>query len=176
MFAIRSAFPRKAFPWIAGLCLVIGAWGFLSCKSDDGEWEDDHELNTNLIGRWHADFEGGYSDDYIITRNTITYNSIFTNADIVFVYNFNESKTAGGIIIRRNEADVSAAPYTAVWFKDLNPRTSVLLGDAFNAADYTVDISVATLEEAKERFKFANAATYGGGSAQIGSPQLWVNP
>jgi hypothetical protein len=180
----KDAFPRKAFPLVAGLCLVIGALGFIGCDSDDGdEWVDDHELNTNLVGEWHKDFDGGYSDTYTITPSTISHPQAYppyANAEIIWVYNFNESKTTGGIIIRRNEANFQAKPYLAVWFNDLESRTSVRLGDAYDTTkDYlteSTDASVATLEEAKKRFKYENAPTYGGGSANQASALTWVNP
>jgi hypothetical protein len=182
----KDAWARKALPWFVGLCLAVGALGFIGCDSDSGgddEWVDDNKLNTNLIGKWHANFEGGYSDTYTITANTISHPQAYpayADAEIIFVYNFNESKTMGGIIIKRKETDFQAKPFLAVWFNDLKSKESVRLGDAYdttkNWETESTDASVATLDEAKERFNLANAPTYGGASGNGGSPLPWVNP
>ena len=162
------------------LALCICA-AFLSCEDDSGGWEDDHTLNPALIGTWTVTGDG-WSDSYTITADKkITHPSDwgdgFENAEIVHVYNFNSDKTAGGLIIK-----IADDNYNAVWFKNLKPVESVLLGAAndsvhtWGAEDYIDDVSVATLAEAKVRFSPANAEKWGGGSKQGGTPQLWVVP
>ena len=161
------------------LALCICA-AFLSCEDDSGGWEDDHTLNPALIGTWKYE-SGQYGDDiYIISNTRLSYeNTAFgdydiTDAEIVYVYNFRSDKTAGGLIIK-----TAADKYTAVWFKSLSPADKVTLGAAFDSVheygteNYISDVSVATLEAAKERFSPKNAENWGSTLA-MANPQSWV--
>jgi hypothetical protein len=163
----------RAFSRFFALFFVISALSFVGCSDEVEDFVDDHKLNSGLIGTWklsgsYEDAEGvhTYTDTYIVTANSISHPEAYppyTNASIDYVYNF--SNTAGCLIIK-----TAAASWTAVYFKDLSAAT-VLLGDAYNVADYTQPAAVATLEEAKERFKPENANSWGGGAAQAGTPQ-----
>ncbi|GHT58232.1 hypothetical protein FACS1894109_12140 [Spirochaetia bacterium] len=162
----KNALLRNTFSLFAVFTLVMGALSLVGCDTDNGG-DPDHELNEKLVGTWFADFGGGYTDTYIVTKTAISHPDGFPAykaASIEYVDNF--SNTAGCIIIKRTEDD----KYTAVFFKDLSANT-VLLGDAFGPAPDYADPGVATLELARERFKPENAENWGGGSAQGGTPQ-----
>ncbi|MDR0878032.1 MAG: hypothetical protein LBN21_08265 [Treponema sp.] len=168
----KSVFAQKILFVFTVVCLAIGALSFVGCPLDPDDGDESDELNSGLIGTWFADFGGGYTDTYIVTATTISHPDgwpPYADASIEWVYNFNSGGTAGCIIIKRAEDN----KYNAVYFKELT-ATTVLLGDAYDTTitwpDDT-DSSVATLDEAKNRFKPENADTYGGGSAQTGLPQ-----
>jgi hypothetical protein len=137
---------------------------------------DTHTLNSGLVGTWAASGESSYgpwTDTYTITAGTggqigtITHDEgyTWTSATIEYVYNFDA--TSGCLIVKYTVDGTNK--YNAVYFKDLS-TTQVLLGDAYTVADYTSS-AVATLAEAKIRFKPENAADYGGGESQMGTPQ-----
>jgi hypothetical protein len=141
------------------------------------KFNDDNQLNASLAGTWTASGGEGanaWTDTYTITlgaggsKSTISHPGDYgyTNAEIEYVYNITD--TAGCIVIKytANGAD----KYSAVYFKDLS-TTQVLLGNAYTVADYTVSPAVDSLDDAKEKFKPANAEAYGGWTAQIGTPQ-----
>ncbi|MDR2491507.1 MAG: hypothetical protein LBD20_08925 [Spirochaetaceae bacterium] len=162
----------------SALCICAA---LLSCVTEGADWEDDHKLNPALVGTWT--FTSDYGDDtYTISADEkIThpdeYGTPLENAAIVYIYNFNSDKTAGGLIIK-----LADDKFNAVWFKNLKAKESVLLGAAYDgqheygASDYISDVSVDTLAKAKERFSPSNAEKWGGGSKQGGSPQSWVAP
>jgi hypothetical protein len=136
---------------------------------------DTHTLNSSLVGTFKAS-GAEWTDDYTVTTTSITHESSYQDAittvtgSIEYIYNF--SGTAGCIIIKYTanpDADL-VGKYDAVYFKDLS-ADEVLLGSAWTVEDYTVPTSVPTLEEAKLRFRPENAADYGGGDAQTGTPQ-----
>jgi hypothetical protein len=170
-----TRYAAQIFSRFFALFLVMGAVLFAGCPMDDGDGDDDdHKLNTGLIGTWKAsgsyEYEGAtydWTDTYIITADNIISHPEayppYANASIGYVYNF--SDTAGCLIIQ-----TAGASFTAVYFKNLS-ATTVVLGDAFNVADSSQPVAEATLEEAKERFKHENASRRGGGAAQAGSPQ-----
>jgi hypothetical protein len=154
------------------LSLVCAALAFTGCEHDASHpFTDNHELNSGLVGTWDAS-EEGYKDTYTITvggriSHNYSYGDLdigsYNNAEIAYVYNFN--RTSGCIIMK-----YTSGKYNAVYFKNLS-KTSVLLGDAYDTENYTNDISVATLDAAKQRFSPANASRWGGADAQTGTPQ-----
>jgi hypothetical protein len=160
--------------WAAPLALAVGiaALVFAGC-STDSSFSDDHKLNAKLVGTWKFTYDGGV-DTYVINAQsgggggTISHVVEYGpyTATIEFVYNFSE--TSGCLIIEYTDG-ANDGRYSAVYFKDLKSN-SVLLGDAYTVADYNIDVTVATLNEAKEKFTPANADKWGGGSAQEGSP------
>jgi hypothetical protein len=156
----------------------MGALLLAGCPMEDDDFVDDLNLNQGLIGTWTASGEG-WSETFTIVAGTPPKISHpngygdytdYSNASIEYVYNF--SDTAGCLIIKRPDNK-----FSAVYFQALT-AASVLLGNAYDTRveyDYTnpnaTDPAVADLDAAKERFKPENAAIYGGGSAQIGTPQ-----
>jgi hypothetical protein len=167
--------------WAAPLALAVGiaALVFAGC-STDSSFIDDNKLNQGLVGTWEdsgTNESGSWTDTYVIKANsggggghqgTISHPEFgYENATIEFVYNFSE--TSGCLIIKYTDGDKDGR-YSAVYFKYLK-SDSVLLGDAYDVADYTIDVTVANLNEAKEKFAPANADKWGGGSKQIGTPQ-----
>jgi hypothetical protein len=167
-FMMNKTTMQSSFFCIILCCSII--LGFSGCEFT--EWEDDHVLDPYLIGTWKASGPD-YTDEYRITPATISHVtryqdiSMTSDADIVYVNNFNPNKTAGGLIIKKKEN----GKFTCVWFKELKPRISVLLGDAYKS-----DFSAAEFDdfyEALEQFSPAYAEDWGGGNKQIGTPQLW---
>ncbi|GAB6391614.1 MAG: hypothetical protein MdMp014T_0987 [Treponematales bacterium] len=153
---------RFAIGALLALVLVLGG-----CENTiTNTLYPDNYLNLGLTGTWQASGEG-WTDTYTITAGAISHPDgwpEYEDARIAWVYNF--SNSAGCVIIQR----VEDGKYTAVYFKDLS-ADSVLLGDAYTAADDTQPVEAGTLDEAKEKFAPANAERYGGGSAQAGTPQ-----
>jgi hypothetical protein len=176
----RTRVLGRAVSLVLALGFVMGALSLAGCPMEDEEFVDDHKLNQNLIGSWIVSGDG-WSDQFTITAGqTISHPSDFggymdySNASIEYVYNFSE--TAGCLIIKR-----AANKYTAVYFSSLT-ATTVLLGNAYDTnKQYDAtnpdaqDPAVDTLELAKERFKPKNADSYGGGSAQTGTPLIKQN-
>jgi hypothetical protein len=160
----------------------VGALLLAGCSMEEDDFDDDLQLNQKLIGSWTASGDG-WSDTYVIKAGSppkISHPSgdggymDYTDASIEYVYNF--SAAAGCLIIKRPDGK-----FSAVYFKNLT-ASSVLLGNAYNTTvDWdpnnpnAADPAVTTLEAAKERFKPENADTYGGGSAQGGTPQTKDN-
>jgi hypothetical protein len=140
---------------------LVFALFFAACDQGGGFW-DDGSLNPGLVGTWFHDFGDNYTDKYIIEGTRLEGALIshttgwpsFASATIGFVYNFSDD--AGCLIIER-ETD----KYTAVYYKSLS-ADSVILGDAYTVADYTIDPAVATLELAKTKFAPGNRDLYGG--------------
>jgi hypothetical protein len=138
------------------------------------KFNDNNQLNSGLAGTWTATGEG-WTDTYTITlgegasKSTISHSGDYgyTDADIEHVYNITD--TAGCIIIKYTEG-TNSDKYDAVYFKNLS-STAVLLGDAWDATDPGYEAAVSDLDEAKEKFKPANAEAYGGWAAQMGTPQ-----
>jgi hypothetical protein len=171
IFSKKGPLAPKALSFFFMLCLVIGTAAFVGCKTGNDPIVDDNKLNPGLAGTWKASGDG-WTDTYIITlaESTIEHPDSYSSwkvADIVWVYNFSE--TSGCLIVKYS--DNGAAKYSAVYFKDLT-GTSVLLGNAYTVADYTIDPAVNTLDEAKTKFAPANASLYGGAEAQGGEPQI----
>jgi hypothetical protein len=148
---------------------------------DEDEFVDDHKLNAGLVGTWRGSGSteyGDWTDTYTIAAGTGSQigsinhaeGSTWTDATIEYVYNFSE--TSGCLIVKYTIDNTDK--YNAVYYKNLSSG-SVLLGTAYDTTKNweieSTDSSVNTLDEAKTRFAPANAATYGGGSAQTGTPQ-----
>jgi hypothetical protein len=152
----RPAVKAAAFLFVV-LCFT--ALSVLSCNlNGNDEFVDDHKLNQNLIGTWSKDFGGGFVDTYVITVITLSHTSgfpvAFDASPIRYIYNFSE--TAGCFIVQRDTDN----KFAAVYYKDLKSG-SIIIGDAYNAADYS-DPAVDTLEEAKKKFAPENRDLYGG--------------
>jgi hypothetical protein len=165
------------FTLLLALSFVCATLAFTGCEHNVNQtFTDDHELNSGLIGTWKMAGDG-WSDTYIITDDSVSHPdgfSPYNNAKIEYVYNFN--KTSGCIIARYTDGS-DTGKYNAVYFKDLS-KDSVLLGDAYDTSisyPNDNDSSVATLEEAKQRFSPANASMWGGADAQTGAPLLKQN-
>jgi hypothetical protein len=127
-------------------------------------------LLVGLLGTWKDSGGTGanaWTDDYVITNATVTYISSGSGTSvgtIEYIYNFDEA--SGCIIIKFTVNPITDLidKYNAVYFQQLTAN-KVVLGSAYTVEDNTSS-AVSTLDEAKERFKLANAATYGGGTAQ----------
>ncbi|GHV72814.1 hypothetical protein AGMMS49940_01160 [Spirochaetia bacterium] len=153
------------------LSLLMGALSLAGCKDDSDGFIDDGMLNSGLKGTW----DSGAGDGYTITDSTMVYSSTWDSVttgftgSIEYIYNFSE--TAGVIIVQYTVYDLGfgaeVGQYQGVYFKDLTAST-VKLGSAY-ASDYSV-VEVATLAEAKEKFKPANISLYGG-ELSMASPQ-----
>ena len=119
---------------------------FTSCKTDEDNFVDDHQLNANLIGTWTS----GWGDGYKITADHLTYYSSVTTSSIsnagTIRYIVNFSNSAGVIIIQYDSdhkasyLDYTKTPpaplplkgdYIGVYYKDLKPGVSVQMGGAY---------------------------------------------
>ncbi|GHV03172.1 hypothetical protein FACS189485_05610 [Spirochaetia bacterium] len=176
----KNALLRNTFSLFAVFALVIGALPLVGCNDDSG-FVDDHKLNSGLIGIWSYG-----SDAYTINADTLVYTSTYEGvttgftSSIEYIYNFSE--TAGVIIVEYTtkptyyDYDASWNPinphepegsFIGIYFRNLTAAT-VKLGSAYEA-DFS-EVEVATLAEAKEKFKPANISLYGG-ELSMTSPQ-----
>jgi hypothetical protein len=170
----RAIGPRGAGrPFL--ICVAAAALVLAACEHNP--FIDDHTLNPQLIGRFVLQDDGTldwtFKDEVVCTETTLTFDSeangvpyLSKAGTIEHVYNFNSTS---GCLILRYTTGPDRGKYGAMYFSHIN-SASVLWGDAYNA-DYSIP-TADTLEAAIEKFKPENAALYGGGAAQIGTPLI----
>ncbi|AEF81441.1 hypothetical protein [Leadbettera azotonutricia] len=188
----KGKFPgvKRVLPVFFISAVVFGLLLSACDLDDDDPYEDPFELNPGLIGTWEASGQG-WTDTYKITATTLEHVNNFTSK-IVYTYNFSEN--AGVIIIEYVEkptyfdhhynddgtyinSDNPHEPtgnFSAVYFSALT-ESAAYLGAAYVYADYTQQVEAGSLNEAKEKFKPANADLYGGGTGQGGDPLEKIN-
>ena len=190
MFLFHSFHPkslrRTLVRSVSTLCILsclIAVLLFAGCNSeDDGDFVDDHKLNTALIGTWEdtANYDG-----YAIADTKIEYFGFAEySGTIQYVLNFTSAKDAGVIII---EYDTENKPtyytnehwndpdpdhyltctdpdhimplkgnFIGIYYKAFKPGVSVEMA----GASLTGGAEEATLEAAKAAFTAGKEGTY----------------
>ncbi|MDR2362901.1 MAG: hypothetical protein LBD65_00590 [Spirochaetaceae bacterium] len=155
--SVRKRFlVKNVLPFFA-LCLVMGSALFSSC-----DWWSGGEDHFSLIGTWRSDYDG-----YEITGTTMTYidNSGYGYGFTGTIREFVEFTGASGVILVEYTTPPTAytppGNFQGVYYKDLTAN-SVKLGNAYNVANPTTQVEVASLALAREKFKLANIGLYGG--------------
>ena len=151
---------------------------FTSCKTDEDNFVDNHQLNANLIGTWTASYGDGYkiTADHLTYYSSVTANSISNAGTIKYIVNF--SNSAGVIIIQYDSnhkasySDWSKTPPTplplkgdfiGVYYKDLKPGVSAQIGGAYidgGAEEATLDAAKAAFTKGREGTYMAMYGTY----------------
>jgi hypothetical protein len=153
-----TRFARNVFALVVLFCLSTGLL-FIGCKTDDGDFIDDHKLNTKLIETWTST----YGDSYNITSTKLTYDDGYGGGSagtIKYVSNF--SDVAGVIIIEYDEdhkpsyweydenwQPVKELPlkgdFIGIYYKDLKSGVSVSMAGAYidgGAEEKTLDAAI----------------------------------
>ena len=143
-----------------GVCLLIGALGFVGCdllgKTDETEKPDLGGNISALVGTWDSG-----SDSYTITTTTIVYDDgsngewgFSYKGNICHVSNFNA--VSGVVIIEYTEAPTSGTSgnFIGIYYRDLT-ATTVKLANSYDPEG----TETATLDTAKAKFTQGNADT-----------------
>jgi hypothetical protein len=173
----KDAWARKALPWFVGLCLAVGALGFIGCDSDGGgggggsilgNWE--HNRGTDGISKITVSSTNFKYEDVTEYQGT-EYSSVSAGT----IEDTTNTEGQAGVIIFKVTEDTynssEVGKYTAAYWKELTD-TTVSMSTAYKAkggdgADKNDNAAFFTsLDDAKAQFTLGNngvwIGTWGG--------------
>jgi hypothetical protein len=147
---------------------------FTGCKTEENN-DDDHKLNSQLVGTWFSTYDDGYVIEETETGHKLTYYGFTDTIDyagaVKYVSNFSDD---AGVIVIEYDDDHKASyweydedwnpvnelplkgTFIGIYYKEFKPGVSVKMGYAYANSGAEKE----TLDAAKKAFTLGNEGNY----------------